>query len=375
MSLYVRGDFHCCPNALSGDSYSICQYGCKYCFILDAYETYLKKKADAGFLPYNNDMLERTLRFAFRSRKGAKNPVALGLRAGLPVILGRKSEPFCKSESEFKATLKNLRIFKEYDVPTVIETKGLPPPREAEYFKLLSEMTSAVNITITPGDDELSKKLNEPTTYSERLRFAHFLKDSGIRVGITGEPIISGVNDGSKQIFEWAENCRELKPSHVNFGDFRIGTLKFVNRRMKEAGYDLVEIVRRKKESWIDRGNDIFKILHQFGLKVTTPDWINFGFMNDTESCCGFREEPFKFHKFTFQHAMIEIKKRGRVTFGRIAKENIFGEAFLNKFREIWNGKGGYFNLSDIEGVGRLGFDGEGDVIYGRVKGLEEVFA
>lgn len=372
MSLYVRNDYHTCPNPLSADSYTTCPYSCVYCFVLDLYETILKNKAKKGLQPVSLKNLQKTLGKTFRSESETKNPVIKALRFGLPVIIGRKSEPFCKSEREHKATLEMLKLLKRYDVPTVVETKGMII--DEKYFKVFSEMNAGVNVTITPGDDKLALKLREPTVYSTRWAFAHKLKDVGLWVGVTGEPIINGVNDSTKQIEEWAENCATLKPTHVNFGDLRVSSLKIMARRMAEAGFDLAKIIRAKKETWVQKGHDIFKLLHELGLLVTTPDWINYGMMNDTESCCGFTGLRFKFHTFTFQHAVLEVKRKGRVTFGEIAKNNIFGEKHEEKFREIWNGKGGYFNLSDVRGVSKLGRDANGDVIYGKAKSLGDVF-
>jgi len=363
-----------CPNPLSGDSFSICEYDCSACFIKALEETILKNKAKKGLQPISRKNLQRTLGKAFRSERETKDPVIKALRFGLPVIIGRKCEPFCKSEAEHKATLEMLKLLKRYDAPTVVETKGLPPEEVEPYFRVMSEMGCGVNITITPGDDELAKKLGEPTTYSERWSLAHMLREIGLWVGITGEPIINGVNDSSKQIWEWAQNCNELKPTHVNFGDLRVSSLKIMARRMAKASFDLAYIMKRKKETWFERGRDIFKLLHHYGLLVTTPDWVNFGMLNDTESCCGFTGLKFKFHTFTFQHAMLEVKRKGRVTFGEIGKNNIFGEKYAEKFREIWNGKGGYFNLSDVKGIVKKGRDGEGNVVYGKAKSLESVF-
>jgi len=337
-------------------------------------EGILKSKAQKGLQPVNPKNLRNILKIAFRSERESSNPMVKALRFGLPVIVGRKCEPFCRSEESLGATLNLLELLHEYDVPTVVETKGLPPKDVEPYFRVMSEMACGVNVTITPGSDELAKKLGEPTSYSERWSFAHMLREIGLWVGITGEPIINGVNDSYPQLYDWAENCANLEPTHVNFGDLRVSSLKVMARRMAEAGFNLAKIIHEKKESWVQKGRDIFKVLHKFGLLVTTPDWVNFGLINDTESCCGFMGLRFKFHKFTFQHALLEIKRKGKVTFSEIAKNNIFGEKHLERFREIWNGKAGYFNLSDVKGVARLGRDGNGDVIYGRAKTLEEVF-
>jgi len=339
---------------------------------LNLQETLLKKKAKAGLTPYTTEPLKLLLDSAFNRKKESLNPTVLALRNGLPVIIGRKCEPFCEFERETNSTHQTLELLKDYDVPTVVETKV--PMFFDRYYKILSEMKAGVNVTITPGDDELSKKLSEPSSYSERWRFVRELKDVGLWVGITGEPIISGVNDDTFMLEEWADNAFSLKVSHVNFGDFRISNLKLTSQRMKQAGFDITQIVAAKKRTWIQKGKEIFRILHKRNLLATSPDWINFGLINDTESCCGFNGLTFKFHCFTFQHALLDVKRNRRTRFNDVFKHNIFGDSVVGKFRDIWNGKSGYFNLSDVKGVSKIGYDGEGNVIYGVPRGLKEAF-
>jgi len=336
------------------------------------YETYLKNKYKKGLHPIDTKNLHTTLKRAFGVRRESNNPVVKALRYGLPVIVGRKCEPFCESEKYFKATLKVMGLLKEYDVPTVVETKC--EPFLQEHIDQLSELDAGVNVTITPGDDSLASQLGEPTSYSNRLEFAKELKEIGLWVGITGEPIISGVNDSHTFLVAWTQDCANLKPSHVNFGDLRVSNLSGMSKRMDDAGFDLAKIFEQKRNTWIQTGETIFDLLHQHNLLVTTPDWVNFAVKNDIESCCGFMGVKFKFHPFTFQHAVGEIKRNGKVTFSEILKGNPFGEKYVEKFRDIWNGKGGYFNLSDVKGVSRLGKDGDGNVIYGKAKTLKDVF-
>jgi hypothetical protein len=233
-----------------------------------------------------------------------------------------------------------------------------------------------VNVSITPGDDDLRRRLEPDTpTYTERWKFVEELKNVGLWVGLKCEPLISGVNDETEMLREYAKNACILRVNHVNFGDYRIHSVHIAARRLASAGYDLAKIMKTKKETWVDKGREFFEILKRFGLKVSCPDWINFGMINDCESCCGFPDDIFPHHKFTFQHAIKILSERDRVYFKELAIHNIFGEEYLRKFREIWNGKEGYFNLGDVTGIRRVGWDGDGDVIYGKSKGLKGVFS
>jgi len=371
MSLYIRGDFFVCPNPLSLDPYTICEHNCSFCFTKQLEQTLLKRKAQKGLKPYDTKALERTLKIAF-SRTDYESPVIGALRAGLPVLVGRKCEPLCKSEREYRATLRVLRLLADFDVPTVVETKGFIP--SDEYFKVLGEMNAGVNVTLTPGPDELAKRFHEPTTYSERWGLISELRASGIWVGITGEPIIHGFNDKPEYIRAWLDKARELKVTHVNFGDFRVSNTKIAAEMLKSSGVWLTDIIEAKAKTWLEVGRFIFEEAHKRNLICVTPDWVNFWSLNDSESCCGFLGFRFKFHLCTFQHALALIKRNRRVKLNEVLSHNIYGEKYAEKFRELWKGKPGYFSLADAQNVRKIGVDGEGFPIYGYPKTLEGAF-
>jgi len=375
VSLYIRGDFHVCPNPLSLDPYTKCEYDCRFCFVKEMEYTVLKKRAEKGLAPIDLECLRRKLTQAFDSKNDTVDPVVMALREGLTVIIGRKCEALCPLEFKVGRTLDCLELLNLYGVPTVIETKGvIPDDCFHQYSKVLEELKAGFNISLTPGPDSLVEKL-EPGTpkYSERWEFAARLLDAGFWVGIKSEPIIPGVNDDEKWIHEFADIASKIGVKHVNFGEYRIHNARIAAERMKSAGFNLAKIIRLKREGWLGKSRKIFDILKSYGLKVTTPDWVNFGDINDCESCCGF-DGVFPVHCFTFQRAVKLLTVRDKVYFDDLLIHNIFGSKYAEKFREIWNGKRGYYTLADVPGVELIGYDDEGNAIYGKNRNLTNIF-
>ena len=358
MSMYVRGDLHVCPNPLSLDTYTICEYDCVYCFVKSMESSIRKRTALKGLQPID--------------LKGFEKRARRFLKYNLPVIVGRKCESLCDSEKKYWNTLKALKILGDLEFPTVIETKGRVLEKHKKVLKYLDSVSKAgILMSVTPGSDELARKL-EPRlpVYSERFKMVKELREIGLWVGIKAEPIIPSINTDPKDIIAFADKCVEVGVNAVNFGDMRIFNPKIDYERWKRAGYSLLKIIRAKKKYWIGIGNFILKKLNERGLKTACPDWINFGLLVDCESCCGF-DGAFNFHKFTFQHALKVIRSKGVVKFGDIAKYNIFGKKALEKFKKIWNDTTGrYFTLSDVENVDVIGYDSEGNRIYGLVSNL-----
>lgn len=369
MSLYIRGDFHVCPDPLSLDPYNTCEWSCCYCFIKQMEQGILKSKVKEGLKPNDAANLEKVCHSAFDTRRESRNPTVLALRAKLPVIIGRKCDPFCPSESKFKATEKVLEVLDRYGVTSVIETKGVEGVEDA----VTKRSKVGVLVSIMPGSESIHDSL-EPGTpgFEDRFELARSLKNRGIWVGLIAEPIIPSVNDRQDYFERYADMASELGADHVNFGGLRVSNPKFAYASLKSAGFDLVEILKAKEKGWRDIGDRFFSTLKSRGLKVSSPDWDLFHAQNSCEGCCGL--DQFGLHHFTFQKACEVLKEKGRVRWQEVASHNIFGEKYLSKFREIWDGKRGYYNLTDVKGIHVVGHDENGDVIYGKGRSLAEAF-
>lgn len=336
--LYIRGDFHVCPNPLSADTYPDCLYNCQYCFVKTT-PKFMKPKPDKNMFKAMLDSLPRYEK----------------LKDKLPVIVARKSEalhPKIASES-----IRYMETLRNYGFKVILETKQVINPDK------LSEAVDGVFVSLLPGSESLISKL-EPNLPSpdKRFNFAKELIDIGKWVGFITEPLLPSVDTDEKLLDEHLRKVANTGAKIVNFGAIRVNNAKAIYQNFKNIGLDLLKVIQTQKEKWIDIGLRFFEIGHKYGLKVTSPDWINFGFINDTEGCCGLDE--FGVHHMTFHYALRVLKKKHKVTFDEIAKNNLFGKSHLKKFRERWNGDKNHYTLDDVEEVYSCGVDENGNEIY-----------
>lgn len=355
--MYVRGDLHVCPNPLSFDPYSICEWDCKYCWIKEMYHTVMRRKASQGVKPFKAEALARVLKKAF-SNEITNDPVVACLRAGLPVLIGRKCEPFGPSEKSYGATRRALRMLSDYGVAAVVETKGV----EGVVSTVTRFEKVGVLVSVTPGPDPLHDRLEPGTpSFADRFRMARELSEAGIWVGLTAEPIIPSVNDSDEYFKDYARRAKEAGVKHVNFGGYRFHNVKIAYRRMMEAGVDLLRVAEAAK-GWRERGLSFMRFMREEGLPVSSPEWDSFYAYNSCFSCCGL--DHLGYHKLNFQYALKLLREKGIVRFRDVIQHNIFGKQFEERFREIWNGKPGYFSLSDARGVVKVGLDEEGNAVF-----------
>lgn len=359
MSLYVRGDWHVCPNPLSLDTYNVCELDCRFCFVKQMERSWLKRKARGGLRPLGLRRLRNKLRMAFSWRGKDDDPVLAALRADLPVIVGRKCEPFCPSERTYEATRRALRLLSDYDVKVIVETRMVEG-----VYETATDYADGVNISILFGDEKV-RELMEPGTppYEERWRLARELKEAGLYVGIIAEPLIHTINDREEFYEEFARKAADAGVDHVNFGELRVSSVREADRGFRKAGISLMEVIRKKKVAWPSEGWKIMKVFKEYGIPVSSPDWVNFGFDNDREGCCGL--DPFGVHHLTFQYALRVIKRRGEVKVSDVLRRNVFGKGFETRFLRLWRGDHSYYSLKDVEGVKVVGVDEKGLPIYG----------
>lgn len=320
----------------------------------------MKKTYEKGLLPTDLKELETILKTAFGTQKESQNPTILALRANLPAIIGRKSEPFCEKEVELQNTAKMIKLLHDHGVKVVPEAKNFFID-----YEVMSKYADGVLISIMPAPSGAHRVL-EPglPDVDERFNFAKAMKDIGLYVGITGEPLLIPPRDGFLDTY--ASKCLQAGVDHVNFGEFRTSNPKHTYYEFKAVGLNLKEYIVHMKNNWLEEGQKFMKAIRSKGIKCSTPDWVNFGFDNDYIGCCGISH--FGHHKFNFQYALKVIKEKEKVSFTDLERHNVFGETFKEKFKTIWNDPTKYFGLNDVKGVALLGRDTEGNRIYGREK-------
>jgi DNA repair photolyase len=306
---------------------------------------WLKNKTVNGIKPINLKMVEQCLSHASRQEEKWDSSLTKAIRK-LPIIIGRKSEPFCSYEEKYSATYLTLRLIANYGFKAVVETRQTKGVLEA----LSKVEVAGANLSILFGDDSVRKRMEpELPTYEDRFELARKLKSIGLHVGLIAEPLIPTLNDKPEFYEAYAEKASEIGVDHVNFGELRVQNIKIAAEMFSDGGLDLIEVVRGK-EHWKEDGLKIFESFKSRGVKISTPDWVNFYSMNDCRGCCGL--DKFGLHYFTFQHALDLLKQKdAKITFDDMLKYNIFDLKEEERFRKIWNGDSRYYNLADVEGI------------------------
>lgn len=305
--------------------------------------TILKPTANKPMNYANLKDLERLLKQS-KERKTSKNPVVNALKH-LPVIIGRKCEPLLNDTA--LVTLRAVELFHKYDIKVIIETKNVVD------IDPYLEYIDGVNISLIPGSHELRNKL-EPglPDAGKRLKMGKRIKEAGKFVGITGEPILPTLNSEPECIEAWLCTITKcFEPDHINFGEFRAHSPAIADRMLSSVGIDLIPIMKGMKD-WKEIGDMIFYAGKSHGIKISTPDWVNFADQNSCFSCCGL--DQFGTHKFNFQFAKqcLDEDEHG-VDWYHMCKFDIFGSViFLKKFRDAFNlNNKKYFNLTDVGAI------------------------
>ena len=384
-----RGDSLACPQAFGGDVFSGCSAGCWWCFCREMEEELFTKYYTGWHRnlvrPCNPDDFRKLFDKAFGTDKPSQNWLIRCLRRGIPFNLGSKAETFCIEDFDENVVVPILEIFKEYKVPLIIETKthyvGLK-----RYIDLLKDMNVAIIVAIMGGSDTLNYEL-EPgvPVASSRWYLVKYLNEMGIWTGIRWEPVMIGINDKQEFFEKYAEQAIKSKARHVSIFGYRTSNTTIAKREFEKRGYDYEKFKNKNllegeikaygisfNNSWTKAGKQLFKALKKRGIKVSSPDFVNFPFDSDCESCCGIDNIPeFTPYKFTFQHACRLIKENGSVCWEDMERITFRESKSYKRMKEIWNGGGNYYSLASSPDIVRLGRDGKGMAIYGK-KTLEQ---
>lgn len=163
-----------CPAKLSLNPYTGCPHGCLYCYATSYIPHFQETKPKV-------DLLRRLKREAAKVAPGSL------------VAMSSSSDPYPFMEKDLLITRGCLQILKERQLKVQVITKSDLVCRDAD---LLSEMASAVNITITTLQEDLSKKLEPGAPLPQRrLEAIKKLRLRGIPVSVRLDPLIPGIND------------------------------------------------------------------------------------------------------------------------------------------------------------------------------------
>jgi len=381
--IFFRGDSLACPLAFSIDIYGGCDWGCIYCFLreLDStlFPAYFKGWKEDLVRPSDLSIVKKAFKTAY-SEKESDSIIIKSIRAGVPALVGVKSDIFMRNKMD-NQLFELLEILDEYDYPFILQTKNCEITKN-KVLDAISEMNSAVIISIIPGSAKLLKNLEKHCPNpKQRWATVKRLRNSDIWCGVCAEPIIPTLNDSMQELEAFGLLAADSGVSHINFYNYVTRRRKQAKNRFEALGFNYEKIMKHNKgEYWQKIGQRVFEIFRKYDLKVSCPDWINFPFDSDMECCCGIdRAFEKNFNHFTFMYAMKKIKDKGKVSWSDMEKAPIKLHTTEQYYRMkvVWSEKDPtYYGMFDNPQLKILDYDSEDMPIWGRreIKNLEQYF-
>ena len=366
-----RGDSLCCPQAFGGDIYAGCGMGCWWCFCREMEEEMYTKY----YTGWSRDLVRRSdpeefkrlFDQAYGSDKPTTNWTIKCLRYGLPFNMGSKSDPFQFPNDPL--VVEVLKLFKEYKVPIIFETKSIYAGLEV-YLDIIKQLNAAIIVAIMGGSDTLNYKL-EPGSppASSRWGMVGDLNKAGVWTAVRWEPIMPTINASDDDLEGYAKNAAKYGAKHVSLYHYRSSNFYRAKEEFEARGFNFIRMLEHSTdEHWGPIGTKFFKILQELKVPASSPDFVNFPFENSCISCCG-TDSIFKPYMFNFQYALHLIKTKGHVCWDDMEAVDFKEPESYKRMKECWNGGGQIYILKDCVGVKVMDIDGHGKYIYGRPEG------
>lgn len=179
-----------CDLPINFDTYRGCSHACKYCFV--------KRKIDIS------DVRKISIHGSLESWcKGHRTERTKWADWNIPLRWGVNSDPFQPCEAQHKESLKCLEIFKKYQYPFVVSTKGKLCV-EPEYFNLLKDCKCLMQLSMCCSKYDKIETGCSP--FEERITWIKKFTDVGKRVVVRCQPyIIECLHDLLNNIPRFAE--------------------------------------------------------------------------------------------------------------------------------------------------------------------------
>jgi DNA repair photolyase len=173
--------------------YRGCEFGCKYCYAR-----------------YTHEFMEMRDGVAFEQKIFVKQHTAALLRQELrqvkqdeSISIGAATDPYQPAERRYEITRGILEEFARHEgFHLGLITKSNLVLRDIDVMQAVARKNRfSVHVTITTLDAELARIL-EPRAPRPDLRLdaVRKLSEAGLRVGISGSPVLPGITDSPKQI-------------------------------------------------------------------------------------------------------------------------------------------------------------------------------
>jgi len=187
------------------------------------------------------------------------------------ISMSNSSDPYTPMEAELKLTRRCLQEFVGKKIRLLVITKSDLVVRDVD---LLRKLRSAVTITITILDEDLSRRL-EPRapSPSRRLNAVSALSEQGVPVGVRIDPVIPFLTD--EGIEKLVKEVRDAGAQHVTASTFKPRIDGW--RRMEQA---FPEICAKLKPLYFKEGERV-------GRSFYLPRPLRFRLMKRIAEECG----------------------------------------------------------------------------------------
>lgn len=193
----LSSEFMDCSMPMTFDQYSMCSYGCLYCF---AY--YYKTKPGGNFVTDLHAINAQKLISAIEGKPTtAKMKIYYDNFFKKKFLLhwGGMADPFCNFEAANKVGLPLLKTLGRHNYPTLFSFKGSTILKD-EYLKIFEKYSKqrnfAFQISIVTGDDDLAKLIEPGVPLpTERFKMMRILTRMGYWTILRLRPYIIGITD------------------------------------------------------------------------------------------------------------------------------------------------------------------------------------
>lgn len=415
MSPRWSGEILDCSMPMVLDTYSLCSYGCLYCFANFQKANVLKGYTQRVLRTVDIKRVHRIFTYALLDKEGMADQeyqFKPFIRARKIMQWGGLSDQFDENERKYGVSLQLLKLFDEIDYPLSLSTKGTWFTKDDRYMSLIAKHAHNwhFKISIISPDEEKSRRMEVGVDSPiERFQAIKRLRDLGCRVTLRYRPYMIGMSEGYKTMLDMAKEadangmtveyfCMEARASdgikhkyqHMS-NILGYDVWEFYMKNSKQMGYKrLSEAIKRPVMQ------SIRAYAHSLGLQFNCSDMFCRD-LNDTKNCCGAPDDIS--YKGNFQNAIFIAKDKGTVSWDDWSEETVrfmsypfvkacgfnsqstklrsqfYGMTMKDWIRSIWNSpiKGN----SPMKGYGHLlmpdHMDDSNNIVYKWVKSYEGI--
>jgi len=368
LELSTRAPYCPCPFVLD-TMMGVCQYNCIYCFTALSVSSLLTSffDSDQPLRPRyaSPELVTKTLnevlsargvepyermRSATKSKSCAatNEPASLKKAAAqrIPLRIGTRSECFLSAEREKGSALAALKVLREHEYPTIINTKS-DLVIEEPYLSLISEMGDhlAVQVSLVHNDDKISK-LIEPGAppSSRRWKVLEVLNGIGIQAMPRMEPAAAFLNNDDAHLKAYFENAVNAGVKSF-MGDTYHYTVKAqeVREMFYRIGVDFDRMWEATSE-WQILGSYVMEkamyYAKQRGIRAGTFNFHSLPW-NDDPVCCMVGNKFGSWNKYSMVSFLRnELVERGKASFEELDNKYYGYELhpdYRKRIRSVWN--------------------------------------